>query len=347
MASAGSSRVTMADVARAAGVSVMTVSYCYNKPDRVAPDTRRAVTRAAQALGYLGPDPAARSLRSRRTGSIGVLLGEHLTYAFDDPQARRFFAGVATVCRDHGVGMTLIPTSGDERDAERVRAAGVDGFIVWTTVDTDPVLAAVTRLGKPVVVHGGPSTPQAHLVTIDDRAAARAIAATVYRGARRPAVVSFPLDDTRRQGLVTAPDPTDVAFPVTRHRLLGIYDHCAEAGIDPGGLPVAVTAHNDRTGARVVIDALLDLPRPPDAVLAMSDELAFAVLAALGERGRAIPGEVSVSGWDDGPEAEARGLTTVHHSLFEQGEQCARLALGDDDPGPGPTWQIHHRRTTR
>lgn len=132
-------RVTMAEVARRSGVSPMTVSYCYNQPDRVAPETLRRVLEVAAAVGYLGPDPTARSLRRRHNGAIGVVLGEHLEYAFEDPQARRFLAGVAEVCRERGTGLNLIPTTGQDGDVERVRSAAVDGYILWTTVETDPV----------------------------------------------------------------------------------------------------------------------------------------------------------------------------------------------------------------
>jgi DNA-binding LacI/PurR family transcriptional regulator len=343
-------RVTMADVARAAGVSVMTVSYCYSQPERVAGTTRATVAQAAQSLGYLGPDPAARSLRSKHLGSIGVVLGEHLAYAFDDPQARRFLAGVAAVCRDHQVGMTLIPTTGDDRDSVAIRRAAVDGFIVWTTVDADAVVPAAVILDKPVVVHGGPEVEGAHLVTIDDRAAARAVAAVVFEGASRPAVVSFPLDEARESGLIR-PDPAAIRFPVTRNRLLGIQDYVTEASASSTGAAlaepmIAVIPRNERAASREVIDLLLDLPEPPDAILAMSDELAFEVADALRTRGRSIPDEVSVSGWDDGSEALAAGLTTVHQSLFEQGRQCAQLALGLGDLGQSPAWEVVRRQTT-
>src|SRR3954469_25551579 len=108
--------VTMAEVARRCGVSPMTVSYCYNQPGRVAADTLRRVRAAAADLGYRGPDPAAASLRRGRSGAIGVVLGEHLAYAFEDPQARQFLTGVAEVCRERGVGLNLVPTTGADDD---------------------------------------------------------------------------------------------------------------------------------------------------------------------------------------------------------------------------------------
>ncbi|QFZ24602.1 LacI family DNA-binding transcriptional regulator [Saccharothrix syringae] len=336
----------MAEVARRCGVSPMTVSYCYNQPDRVAPDTLRRVLAVAADLGYRGPDPTARSLRRRHNGAIGVVLGEHLAYAFEDPQARRFLTGVAEVCRERGSGLNLIPTTGADQDVDRVRSASVDGYIVWTTVDTDPVLAVVGGLGKPVAVHGGPAVAGARVVGIDNRASARELAARTFPGARRPAVLSFPFDRDRRPRLEVGPDPGRVAFPVTRDRLLGVHDHCREAGRDPDRLPVAVVARNDRAEAAAAVDALFD-SCDPDAVVAMSDQLAFAVLDAARRRGLDVPGDVAVSGWDDGPDAERGGLTTVTQSLHDQGRSCALVALGERGPDRAADWAVTVRASTR
>jgi DNA-binding LacI/PurR family transcriptional regulator len=346
MSSPGSPRITMAEVARRCGVSPMTVSYCYNQPDRVAPDTLRRVREVAAELGYRGPDPTARSLRRRHTGAVGVVLGEHLAYAFEDPQARRFLAGVAEVCRERGIGLNLIPTTGADTDVERVRSASVDGYIVWTTVDSDPVLAVVTGLGKPVAIHGGPDVPGAQLVSIDNRASARELAARTFSGARRPAVLSFPFGRDRRPRLETGPDPEHIDFPVTRERLVGIYDHCREAGVDPRRLPVAVVARNDRDEAATMAEVLLD-SRRPDAVVAMSDQLAFAVLDAARRRGLRVPDDVAVAGWDDGPDARREGLTTIAQSLFDQGRACALVALGDRGPCHDAAWTATVRASTR
>src|SRR4051794_10272096 len=144
---AGRPRPTMAEVARAAGVSVMTVSYAYSQPDRVSAGTAAKVRAAADALGYPGPHPGARSLRRGRAGSLGFVLGERLTYAFDDPQAGRFLSGVAEVCAAEAVALTLVPTTGEDAGVARVADAAVDGFVIWTTSDDDPVLDAVAATG--------------------------------------------------------------------------------------------------------------------------------------------------------------------------------------------------------
>src|SRR3954467_14091061 len=119
-------RPTMAQVARAAGVSVMTVSYAYSRPDRVSAEAAARVQGAAAELGYPGPHPGARSLRRGRAGSLGFVLGERLSYAFDDRQAARFLSGVAEVCAGQAVGLTLVPTTGTDSDTARVTEAGVD-----------------------------------------------------------------------------------------------------------------------------------------------------------------------------------------------------------------------------
>jgi len=330
----------MPDVARAAGVSVITVSYTYNRPDRVAPTTREKVLDAAARLGYPGPDAAARNLRRGRTGNLGVVLGEHLTYAFADLQATAFLAGIAEVCTEHGLGITLIPITGGEADVERVRQAAVDGFVVWTTVDDDPVLAAVAASRLPAVVHGGPAVEGLHLVSIDNRTAAAAVGAVGLRGSTRPAVLSFPVDRRREPGLVLGPDPGSATFPVTRDRLAGYREAVTAAGLDWADVPVAVLARNDPAEAERAVGRL---PAGTDTVLAMGDELALATLRATTRR---VPDELAVTGWDDSPAAAAAGLTTVAQSLQDQGRRCARLALGDP-PGAEPGWEVVRRSSTR
>src|SRR3954471_12249504 len=187
-------RPTMRQVAEAAGVSVMTVSYAYAQPERVSAEAATRVRAAAERLGYPGPHPGARSLRRGRAGSLGVVLGERLAYAFDDPPAARFLSGVAEVCAAHAVGLTLVPTTGDGSDAARVADAAVDGFVVWTTSEEDPVLDAVSATGLPAVIHAGPHRPGLPVVGIEARAAAAAMGQVAFTGGRRPAVLSFPLD---------------------------------------------------------------------------------------------------------------------------------------------------------
>jgi len=321
----------MRQVAGEAGVAVMTVSYTYTRPDRVAPSTRARVLEAAERLGYRGPDPTARSLRSGSTGNLGVVLGEHLTYAFEDPQAARFLAGVSRVCVENRLGLVLIPTRGEPDDVSRVHEAAVDGFVLWTTAVDDPVLEVVAGTGRPAAIQGGPAVPGVQMVGCDDRAAARAIARHVLSGAQSPLVLSHPLDRDRWAGLLRGP-ATDVPFPVTRARLAGYRDAVEEPGGRWADVPVAVVPRNTRHDGRRAVAAAQDEVRP-DAVIAMSDQLAAGALDALGD-------SVRVCGWDDSDLATTLNFPSVRQSLFDQGVACAQIAAGltaTVDPMP---WEL-------
>jgi DNA-binding LacI/PurR family transcriptional regulator len=345
-ASAGSKRVTLAQVAQLAGVSVMTASYTYNRPDRVSDQARAKVLAAAAELGYAGPDPSARSLRRGSTLTLGVVLGEHLTYAFDDPGAVSFLAGIADVCAGRGYGMTILPITGAAEDVPRIMGAAVDGFIVWTTSDDDPVLAAVQAVKRPAVVHGGPAVSGLGLVSIDNRAAAAAIGAVAFAGARRPAVVSQPLSRDRISAIVSGADITDVPFPVTRERLEG-YQQAAEAeGLAWRDVVVAICSRNDAAEAERIAATLLASADPPDAIAAMSDQQAVGVVRAARAAGRVIPDDLAITGWDDAAVAAEFGLTTVAQSLRDQGAACAHAALGE--PGTrAAAWSLVRRASTR
>ncbi len=340
-------RVTLAQVARKAGVSVMTASYAYNQPGRVSAAARTKVLEAAAALGYGGPDPSAQSLRRGSTRTLGVVLGEHLSYAFDDPQAASFLAGIAEVCAEQGFGMTILPITGAADDAARVRTAAVDGFVVWTTSDDDPVLAAVRAVRRPAVVHGGPDVAGLSVVGIDNSAAARAIGTIAFTAARHPAVLSFPLSRDRVSTIERGIETAGVRFPVTRERLTGYRQAAEDLGIAWSDVVVAVCSHNDRAEAEQMTKALLLGPQPPDAIAAMGDEQAAGAVRAIRTAGLTIPRDVAVTGWDDAVVASELGVTTVGQSLREQGSVCARIALGQLRASPAAPWTVVRRTSTR
>ena len=346
----GRTRPTLRQVAEAAGVSVMTASYAYSQPERVAPGTAAKVRAAADRLGYPGPHPGARSLRRGRVGSLGMILGERLTYAFDDPQAARFLAGVADVCAAEGVGLTLVPVTGTSSDVQRVSEAVVDGFVVWTTSDDDPVLDAVAATGLPAVVHAGPARPGLPVVGIDDRAAATAIGRLAFAGATRPAVLSFPINRDRTRALFTGPPSPLMTYPVTRHRWDGFLESWRQAGGAPADLRLAVCPANATAHGEAFADELFCGDDPPDAIAAMSDELALGALRAAVRAGRSVPDLVAITGWDDSESAASAGLTTLRQSLRDQGSRCARIALGNWQPAAGQdslSWQVIPRASTR
>ena len=339
-------RVSLAQVAERAGVSTMTASYAYNRPERVSAASRERVFASAKELGYVGPDPSARSLRRGKAGALGVVLGEHLTYAFEDPQAAAFLAGVAEVCAAAGNGMMILPVADSTEDVSRILASAVDGFVVWTTFDDSPVVQAALATRRPVVVHGGPATDGAMLVSIDNRAAARAVGRVVFAHATHPSVLSFPMTGKREAYIAAGPEPEHATFPVTRDRLLGYRDAVEDLGLDWSGVRVAICATNSAVEAKTQTDQLVS-GGAVDAIAAMGDELAMGVLRSLHDQRMRVPDDVAVSGWDDAQAAQENDITSVAQSMRDQGAACARAALTGEQRDFHDAWRVVRRRSTR
>ena len=141
-------RATLASLAAELKVSRTTISNAYNRPDQLSADLRERVLATAKRLGYPGPDPVARSLRTRKAGAVGLVMTEPLNYSFRDPAALDFVAGLAESCEEAGQGLLLVavgPTRSLSDGSAAVLAAGVDGFVVYSASDDDPYLQVVLQ----------------------------------------------------------------------------------------------------------------------------------------------------------------------------------------------------------
>ena len=168
---------TLASLAAELGVSRTTVSNAYNRPDQLSAPLRARVLEAARRLGYPGPDPVARSLRTRKAGAVGLLLTEALSYAFRDPVATGFLEGLALACEEAGQGLLLVPVSPEQEDVTAVHQAGVDGFVVYSVREDDPHFLAVLERPLPTVVCDQPHGVEGvDRVGVDDRAGMLALA---------------------------------------------------------------------------------------------------------------------------------------------------------------------------
>ena len=186
-------RTRLRDVAARAGVSVGSASNAFGRPELVSQEVRERVFAAAKELGYAGPDPSARRLRLGRAGAIGLIFSERLRYQFTDPAAPAFLAGLAEGMKDSHLGLLLLPDSRfREAAATTVRAAAVDGFVIYSAVRNDPRVEAALARNLPVVTVDQPRDAPTPFVGIDDRAAARMAAEYVRElGHRQVAVLSF------------------------------------------------------------------------------------------------------------------------------------------------------------
>ena len=312
-------RVRLRDVAARAGVSVGSASQAFSRPELVSDRVRMRVLEAAAALGYAGPDPAARRLRTGRAGALGLIFSERLRYQFTDPASPAFLGGVSGEMEDAHMGLLLIPDSSfREATAETVRDAAVDGFIVYSAVKNDPRVEAALARGLPVVTVDQPRDAPTPFIGIDDRAAARTAAEHLRAlGHRRVGVLSF----------VTALDREGkLVLELAVERLDGYREGLGDAW-DEGA--VRTCRPNAIAPARRASLELLRAPTPPTAILAMSDVLALGALQAASELGVAVPGELSVVGFDDSPAASfaTPALTTIAQPHEEKGRLAAEWLL--------------------
>jgi DNA-binding LacI/PurR family transcriptional regulator len=328
MASGDGRRVRLREVAERAGVSVGSASQAFGRPEMVSENVRERVLAAAEELGYAGPDPAARRLRTGRAGALGLIFTERLGYAFTDPAAPSFLRGVAWGMEEARTGLLIIPTS-PSRDAAAtaVREAPVDGFIVYSAPRNDPRVDAAVARRLPVVTVDQPRGADTPFVGIDDRAAAKHAAEHVRRlGHERVAVLSF----------VTAEDPDGtLVFDVTEERLAGYRKGLGTAWEESA---VRTCRPNAPEPAREAALELLRARTPPTAILAMTDALALGVLQAAADLGVAIPDALSVVGFDDSPAAVLAHppLTTVAQPHEEKGRLAAEWLIKDIARGRGP-----------
>jgi DNA-binding LacI/PurR family transcriptional regulator len=313
-------RPTLDTVAAAAGVSRMTVSNAYNRPDQLSRATRQHVLDVAGSLGYAGPDPTAASLRLRRTGTVGVVLTERLPYAFADPGLLTILHGIATELSDAGNALLLVPAL-DADARSLLRQAMVDALILCSLAADDPAVTAALERQVPLVTVGNPRLPKVPRVGSDNRAAAAEVARHLFAlGHRRLAVLTTAV--TERRG---APRP------LFQERVDGFRDRLVESGVDPGDIVVLGAADNSRSSGQQSGAELLAGPRArrPSALFAVTDILALGVLDAAADAGVAVPRDFSIVGFDDIAAAATSvpALTTVWHDLFGQGRAAARLAL--------------------
>jgi DNA-binding LacI/PurR family transcriptional regulator len=330
-------RPTLQTVAAAVGVSRSTVSNAYSRPDQLSPELRDRIFDAAERLGYAGPDPAARSLRRGRVGSIGVLFSATLSYAFTDPYAVRFLQGLAQTAEQYETGLLLMPLSKDgETTAAAVQNAVVDSFCVYCLPDWHKSLAAIKSRGLPIVSaeRREEGVPDARYVGIDEAAATRVAGRHIVGfGHRRIAILADWIIPERANQIVTVAQPEDVPYYVARQRMIGYRDAFAEAGIAWPDVVTVNSAQNSRSSAAAAAALVLDRAPRVTAIVTVSDIQALGVLDALRERDLQPGRDVSVIGFDDIPDATAARLTTVRQPALDKGRIAGRLLLDPpDDP---------------
>jgi DNA-binding LacI/PurR family transcriptional regulator len=307
-------RPTLEAVAARAGVGRGTVSRVVNGSPQVSDRARDAVLRAIDELGYV-PNRAARSLVTRRTDGVALVVSESEDRVFAEP----FFAGVVRgvsaeiAGTDFQLWLAMINASTDRERLGRQLAQHVDGAMLLSLHGDDSLPRMLEDRGLPTVLGGRPTgfTPTCY-VDVDNHAGARlAVDHLVSRGRRRIATIA---------------GPQDMLAGVAR--LEGYRKALCRAGLDAPDDLVAHGQFSER-GGRIAMEDLLARHGDIDAVFAASDPMAFGAMRAIRDAGRRIPDDIAVVGFDGSPAAASSEppLTTVDQPAEAMGRHMARLLL--------------------
>lgn len=305
---------TLVDVAARAGVGRGTASRALTGSTAVSPGVKAAVLEAAAALDYR-PNLAARSLRSRRSGSVALVVPETEDVVFTDSFFSGILRGVNAELTDAGLLLVLsLPrTDAQRHQIQRHAVDGhVDGVILISAHDTDPLPAALLEAGVPVVTAGRPSAGTMPSVDVDNRGGAEA--ATEH------------LISIGRREVTTITGPQDMSAGTDR--VAGWQDAVRAAGMTTDPRHVAHGEFTEEGGYRAMQRLLREAP-DLDGVFVASDLMAAGALTALREAGKGVPGDVAVVGFDDRPLARhlSPPLTTVRQPIEDLGRAATRMLL--------------------
>lgn len=310
--------VTIADVARRAGVGQGTVSRVLNERSNVDPATRRRVLAAIEELDFV-PSSMARRLSLGRTQTVAVIL-PFLTR----PAAVEHLRGIEFGLVGAGYDMLVfnVETVGrrDDLFLDLPRAERVDGMIIVSLSPHESEMQRLDRSRLPAVLIDAHHRSLPRVVTDDVRGGRLATEHLVSLGHRR---LGFIGDHPRMP----------LAFTSSRLRLSGVRKAAAAAHLRIPDRLVGLGEHS-RQGAAELAARMLRYAARPTGIVCASDTQAAGVLEAAAALGLSVPGEVSVVGYDDLELADHLGLTTIHQPFFDSGVQAVQWLLTSIDEGP-------------
>jgi alanine racemase len=313
-------KVTISQIAKEAGVSKTAVSFAFNDPSQLAPNTVRHIREIAERMGYT-PDPIARSMTTRRTNALGLLLPQDIATALANPFYTQFIRGIGHVCGQAGLTLMLVPPLWGSM-LKAIPHATVDGFVVVGLEVDRGEIQLMRRRDVPFVMVDSEAPEDVPSVNVDDRSGAQAIMQHVLsKGHRRIALVCI---ESGKAGHVEEYTGTLAA------RLSGYRAALAEYGLslDDPGIQL-VEAPTSWEGGQAAFERIWAAKQRPTAIVAMSDIIAIGLMDAAKTHRLHLPRDLSVVGFDDLPDARHMrpGLTTVRQPVEEKGRLAAEVLV--------------------
>jgi DNA-binding LacI/PurR family transcriptional regulator len=320
-------------LAQQLGVSAMTVSNAFNRPEELSAVLRQHILSMAASAGYHGPRPSGRMLRTGLADAIALFNPDPIPHLFEDSNASAFMAGISEICEKHQYGLTVLPPVPDISRVTAIDKVAVDGFILYAIPDHSSIIKRVLGRQLPTVTVDMGKLPEIAAVGIDDREAARKIAGHVLElGHRQIAILSLEMLPDGFSGLVNGDRVKRCRASVTQQRLLGYVDGLDAVGIDLATVPIYEIRINDDAEAAYWTRRFLQRKRRrPTAIFSMSDRMAFGALHAATQLGLKVPRDLSIIGFDDIPQAAGStpALTTVRQPSRAKGQMAAAILVGD------------------
>lgn len=330
-------RTTIKDIAELAGVSKTTVSFAFNDPSRISVETRDRILKIAEERGYV-PDPIARTLFSRRVGSVGFLVPQNSADAFENPYMAEILRGIGKALQPEGLSVTVIPPVKGSL-YESARSAAVDAFVTLGLLPDTKAAAILHDRHIPFVTIDGGEDSSIPAINIDNAQAAYSVMKHILDlGHRRIGIVDLGLTSVAEAEQDLSETGSHYSGLGDRRRA-GYTRALAEHGITLKSPDVRIVhRHASRAGAYEAAMLLLDSAgRRPTAIVAMTDLMALGVYHAARELGIRIPEELSVVGFDDIPEASivSPALSTLRQPGMQKGYEAGRMVLTllrDEEP---------------
>jgi len=322
-------KLRLKDVAAILEVSTATVSNAFNRPSQLSRSLREHILERCSEIGYPGPNAAARSLRTGKTGIIGVMLSNYLSYTFSDSVAHQFLQGLTEVFEERQYNLLIMP-SRDHVEMATGYESFVDGFIVYGPPQPQKLAQLVAQHKSIITVDfeiegyvsvnvdnlkGAQVCAEHALINLDSNASI--------------AILGLRINDRNRVCRVDDGGLFDEAT-ITIQRLRGFQAAAKKYSRTISHKQIwHIPDNTHKLGYQAAKEALSETPRP-GVLLCMSDRVALGALQAARHLGLRVPEDVKITGFDDIPESHTQHptLTTVHQQSRDKGQIAAEIFLG-------------------